>query len=128
MQKTVLNPNADEEIRNIISTGSKNFNSQSYSWLEVNGKTFHKDDVFVSEIKEEPTFARIENIYKIKNDFYFYAKKFDNLFFDTYYHAYQVDLNTKDFILINVDFIPKIDPCILVNRNSESYIVTRYDL
>lgn len=125
---SIINQNTDDEIKSIIGNTKGDLNSKSYSWVRFQGKMYHEKDIIVCEINEEPQFARIEKIYQIKDCIYIYGHKFKNIYFESYFHAYKVEMDKSDSILINVDLLPKVDPCILVNREHEYFIVSRSDL
>lgn len=76
-------------------------------------------------------FAKIVNIYQVKNQFYFYVHSIETLDFENYYHAYEVNLldsKLTNISLVNVNDLPDSDPCIIHTNSDGTFVATRYDV
>ena len=85
--------------------------------------------IFVSRISEEgPEYGIVKKIFSSDN-IYIQAKELDTLYFNHYYHAYSVSSNVhKPDVLINVDLVPRLPPCLLVIKSKEELVIMRYDI
>ena len=104
---------------------------QTLKNVQILGKLYSTDAVFISQITSDgPQFGKIRKKFYCDNTYiYFYVQQFDTLFFNHYYHVYNVSSksNKSDFI-INVDLVPRLPSCLYLAKNNEEFIVTRYDV
>ena len=99
-------------------------------YIEILGKKFAAKTVFVTMISREGIqFGIIENIFYCNNNVYFEAKQFDTICFNHFYYAYNVCSDShKPDLLINVDMLPRVPPCLLITKNHTELVATRYDI
>ena len=98
--------------------------------IEILEKPFSQGTVFVAEITDSgPTFTILKNIFLIDEKIYFHAEIFQTCYFDNFYHAYNVitDINMSEK-MIDLNYLPRLPPCILVQLKESDLVVCRYDL
>ena len=98
--------------------------------VQILGKPFSTDTVFISQITSDgPQFGKIrKDFYCDNTHIYFYVQQFDSLFFNHYYHAYNVSSKSNKSDIINVDLVPRLPPYLYLAKNNEEFKVTRYDV
>ena len=112
--------NCDLEIQNFFPSIE---HSPIYKSVQINGKIFLKDSIVVTEITDDgPSFGRIEKIYAIFESVYFLIFKINVIYFKKHFYAYKVNIE-KEKAMFDVKSLPKIDPCILVRKSEDNYII-----
>lgn len=135
---TLIDDNCDLEFEKIlhdVEEGSDMMgplNCQAYSFIKINGKKYAPGTVVVIDINETPEFGRIAKIYKAKGQVYLYVKRLEVLNdFDQFYHAYEVEelsFQNSAKVLISINKLPEVEPCIDHKNEDGLFIATRYDL
>lgn len=126
----VKNVNEVLQTKRLITDIPENTIVTSLKYIEIIGKHFSEGTVLVTKIAEDnPMFGIIKNIFMWNTNIFFQIKEFDTLYFDHYYHSYQVKSNESNCdIISNVNLIPKLPPCLYIRKNSNEYIATRFDI
>lgn len=125
----VANSNTKAALQKLVPTVQESLIVQTLKHVEILGKTFSTETVFTLRITEEgPEFGNMEEIFYCNDSlFYFHVKPYENLYFNHYYHAYSISSNTdKANVLVNVNLIPRLPPCLYIKKQDEELIVPRY--
>lgn len=125
----VINSNASSQLKKLIPNFSNDIPVSTLKHVEILGNMFLDETVFVTRITEDgPQFGIIKKIFYC-NGVYFEAIEFETINFNHHYQAFNVQCNSiKPNILINVDLIPQIPPCLLCEKKDDVLIATRYDI
>ena len=85
--------------------------------------------VFVTEICEHKNvnFGKILQIFVSNNNIYLSMQPFGSIYFDEHVYAYCVQQYTT-FILKSVNELPEIHPCIMMTKNENVFIASKYTL
>lgn len=127
----IVDHNAFIVLQKIFPAVQKNMTVQTLKNVHILGKPFSIDTVFISQIKSDGLqFGKIRQIFYCDNTYiYFHVQQFDTLFFNQYYHAYNVSSKSKKCdVIINVDLVPRLPPCLYLAKNNEEFIVNRCDV
>lgn len=118
----VENLNASNQFKNLIPNLPNDVSVITLQNVEILGNKFSVGTVFVTRITEDgPQFGVIQTIFYCKN-VYFETKEFTTIYFNNQYHAFNVHSNpSKPNLLINVDLIPKVPPCLLCKKKNENF-------
>lgn len=69
-----------------------------------------------------------KNIFHCRN-IYLQIEEFETLYFHQHFHAYCVQsIENQPKMLINVDFIPRTSPCLLVEKLENEFVATRFNI
>lgn len=125
----VDNYKANSQFRISIPHFSSDIPVKTLQNVEILGNKFSVGTTCVTRITENgPQFGVIKTIFYCKH-VYFEAKEFTTVSFNHQYHAFQVQCNTiKPNLLINVDLMPKMPPCLMCKKNNEDFVATRYSI
>ena len=126
----IENENAHEALKKLIPQIQNETPVSSSKYVEILGKKFRARSVFVTAITREWfQFGIVREIFYCNNNIYFQAKEFDTICFNNFYHAYNVRSDpNKPESLINVDLLPRTPPCLLITKNKDEFVATRYDI
>lgn len=126
----IENANAHENMKKLVPQIQIDTPVSSLKYIEILGKRFSARTVFVSRIETEGIrFGLVKKILLFNNNVYFHAKEFDTICFNHSYHAYHVHSNSnKPDLLINIELLPKTPPCLLITKNKDEFVATRYDI
>lgn len=126
---TIHNTNAHTDLKNLISTLPDGVPTYTLKEIEILGKKISKGTVIVSRISEDgPTFGKVKNIFHCKN-VYIEIEEFETLYFNHHFYAYCVQsIMNLPILLINVDLIPRITPCLFVEKLEDEFIATRFEI
>ena len=97
--------------------------------VEVNGIEYNLDTVLVVEMSDNelPVFGQIVDIFITDKTAYLLLKLFRCIYFDDHLYAYRVEQRDKVIVKKTIE-IPDIHPCIIVEKHTFLFIVTRYIL
>ena len=120
----------DIEVRKLVSNIPGHINAEKSNYIEIIGKKYSKGSVFLIDIDgvNDPEFGHIQEIYKIKDNVYIYASYLEIINFNEHYHAFSVTKSDKNNVLIHIDRIPRIHPCVYVYIKNDYYVSTRHRL
>ncbi|XP_051165298.1 uncharacterized protein LOC127284058 [Leptopilina boulardi] len=126
---TIHNTNAHTDLKNLIPTLPDGVPTYTLKEIEIFGKKISKGTVIVSRISEDgPTFGKVKNIFHCKN-VYIEIEEFETLYFNHHFYAYCVQsIMNSPILLINVDLIPRITPCLFVEKLEDEFIATRFEI
>ena len=121
--------NAQTSLRKLVPSIKKEMPVVTLKNIEILGKPYSVGTIIAIRISEEgPQFGIVKKIFSCDN-IYIQAKELDTLYFNDYYHAYSVSSNVqKPDVLINVDLVPRLPPCLLVIKSKEELVIMRYDI
>ena len=86
------------------------------------------DSITVTGITDnDPIFGRIKKIYHALGSIYFLVTKISVIYFKKHYYAYKVNLD-QETAIFDVKFLPKVEPCLLVKKDNNNYVITRYNV
>lgn len=106
-----------------------NLSVVTLKYVQILGKKFDVGTFLVTRFTNKgPQFGKIKEIFYCKN-IYFHISEFHTIYFNNYYHAYKVISNTdKPEVLLNVQLVPKLSPCLYVVIEDNEFIATRYNI
>lgn len=123
-----------KEFRALNNNIQGNLYCKTLRFVKFFGKKLTTGSVIVTTIDDHgPSFGIIIKIYQAKHNVYLFIKNLVLVVFDSYYHAYEVvklpEQESKKQ-LIHIDLIPKIEPCLLVEKPDigKTFVATRSDL
>ena len=123
--------NASRILKTILPAFKTNGTVHTLKYIKIIGKKFTVGTTCITKINEDgPRFGKIKDIF-LYDDMhtYFQVQQYDTLYFNHYYHAYNVVSNiSKSDILINVELVPKLPPSLYLIKNGEEFVATRYDI
>ena len=93
-------------------------------------KKFSAGTVCVTRIDEDGIkFGLIKKLFYLNNNVYLQIQEYHTLYFNSFYHAYNIDSKTENsHIVVNLNLLPKVPPCLMVIKNNENLVATRYDI
>lgn len=120
----VNNPNELLNLQRLITYIPEDSIVMSLKFVEILEKRFSEGTVIITKIMNELSmFGLIKKVFKWNNKLYFQVQEFDTVFFDNYYHSYQVNSNGSNCdILINVKLIPILPSCLYIKKRVESIL------
>ena len=118
-------------LKTILPAFKTNGTVHTLKYIEIIGERFTVGTTCITKINEDgPTFGKIKDIFRYDDiHTYFKVQQYDILYFNHYYHAYNVVSNiSKSDILNNLEFVLKLPPCSYPVKNEEEFVATRYDV
>ena len=115
----------DIEIKKYISVQS----AKTYNFINICGKKYSRGTIIVTKVDDNgPQFGMIEKIFEVANEFYFSVSEINIMYYCHRYQAYKVNVNKEQTTLFKCKSLPKIGPCLLVDKEDAYYIATRYEI
>ena len=116
---------ADMEINSFLPSIQS---AQSFNYIQIYGKKFYIDAIIVIKINDDgPIFGKIKKIYRTLDSMYIIVTKITVIYFKDHYYAYKVNLE-EEKVLVPVNSLPKIEPCLLIQAQEDHYVITRYEI
>lgn len=103
---------------------------KSVSWVTKLGTTFKIGTVIAYDIDidDGPQFGEVTGVFVHLNNIFFSLRKFKEHGFNQHYQAHEVTYQEIQEILIDLNHLPDLPQCLLVQKNEKYYIVPRYML
>ncbi|XP_066592936.1 uncharacterized protein [Prorops nasuta] len=102
--------------------------AKSYNFIQICGKQFSKGSIVVVKVTDDgPLFGEISKIFAIGKETFLLVTEMDCINFKHHFHVYNVEMLASR-TLVNVNDLPRIDPCLLITLNNKKYVITRYDV
>ena len=99
-----------------------------YKKVEICGTLYKVGTYLVTNMEEsEKNFGETLDILIVNDEVYFYVNIYNEVTFDSHYHAYIVQ-NSNNCKLLKHKDLPTICPLLSVHKNNTHYIAARYRL
>ncbi|XP_043478508.1 uncharacterized protein LOC122508907 [Leptopilina heterotoma] len=98
-------------------------------WVNINGTNYTSETIVVTKIDSElPTFAKIVSVFIIKETVQFLLLELKSTRLEEHFDAFEVDAkpNSKREFVMSYNDLPCKFPCLLVQKNLQFYVATRY--